>query len=61
MREKAFIREVGPRDGIQMVKTILSTERKIEWMRKEAAAGVKRFEATSFVPPEVVPELKSGL
>ncbi|MGD9846467.1 MAG: hydroxymethylglutaryl-CoA lyase [Variibacter sp.] len=56
MREKAFIREVGPRDGIQMVKTILSTERKLEWMRKEAAAGVKRFEATSFVPAKVVPQ-----
>jgi hydroxymethylglutaryl-CoA lyase len=54
MREQAQVREVGPRDGIQMVKTILSTERKVMWMRKEAAAGVRHFEATSFVPPSVI-------
>lgn len=56
MREKAQVREVGPRDGIQMVKTILSAEQKLTWMRKEAAAGVRHFEATSFVPPSVIPQ-----
>jgi hydroxymethylglutaryl-CoA lyase len=54
MREKAQVREVGPRDGIQMVKTTLSAEQKLTWMRQEAAAGVKHFEATSFVPPSVI-------
>src|SRR5688572_8931551 len=56
MRERAYLREVGPRDGIQMVKTILSAEQKIEWCRKEAAAGVQHIEVTSFVPPHVVPQ-----
>lgn len=66
MRERAFVREVGLRDGLQMVKTILSTERKLEWCRKEAAAGVKHFEVTSFVPAHVVaqfadaPEVAKG-
>ncbi|BAT59634.1 hydroxymethylglutaryl-CoA lyase YngG [Variibacter gotjawalensis] len=54
MREKAQVREVGPRDGIQMVKTILTTEQKLKWVREEAAAGAKYFEATSFVPPKVI-------
>jgi hydroxymethylglutaryl-CoA lyase len=54
MREQVQVREVGPRDGIQMVKTILSAEQKLTWMRQEAAAGVKHFEATSFVPPSVI-------
>ena len=56
MADKAQVREVGPRDGIQMVKTILSAEQKLAWIRSEAAAGVKHFEATSFVPPSVIPQ-----
>lgn len=56
MKERAYLREVGPRDGIQMVKTILSTDRKIDWCRKEAAAGVQHMEVTSFVPAHVVPQ-----
>ena len=56
MRERAYLREVGPRDGIQMVKTILSTEQKLEWCRREAAAGVRYIEVTSFVPVHVVPQ-----
>jgi len=56
MREKVCLREVGPRDGIQMVKTILSTERKLAWCRAAVAAGVGNIEVTSFVPPKVVPQ-----
>lgn len=56
MRERAEIREVGPRDGLQMVKTILSTERKLQWCRCEADAGVRHIEVTSFVPASVVPQ-----
>ncbi|MGA1268986.1 MAG: hydroxymethylglutaryl-CoA lyase, partial [Gemmobacter sp.] len=56
MAERAEIREVGPRDGLQLVSTILSTERKLEWCARTAAAGVRRIEVTSFVPPSVVPQ-----
>lgn len=56
MAETAHLREVGPRDGLQLVKTILSPEQKLEWCRREAAAGVKEIEVTSFVPPKVVPQ-----
>lgn len=54
--EKAFLHEVGPRDGLQMVKTILTTEQKVEWCRRAAAAGIPEIEVTSFVPPSVVPQ-----
>ncbi len=56
MTEKAHLREVGLRDGLQMVKTILTPEQKLEWCRREAAAGVREIEVTSFVPAKVVPQ-----
>lgn len=56
MSDHVQIREVGPRDGLQMAKTILSSERKLEWIRAEAAAGVTEMETTSFVPPKVIPQ-----
>jgi hydroxymethylglutaryl-CoA lyase len=56
MRERADVREVGPRDGIQMVKTMLSAEQKLAWCRAQAAAGMRHIEVTSFVPPHVVPQ-----
>jgi hydroxymethylglutaryl-CoA lyase len=54
MREKAHVREVGLRDGLQLVKTVLGTEQKLEWCRRTAEAGVPEIEVTSFVPPKVV-------
>lgn len=56
MSEKAYVREVGPRDGLQLVKAFLETERKLEWCRDAAAAGVPEIEVTSFVPAKVVPQ-----
>ena len=56
MRPHATIREVGLRDGLQLVKSFLATERKIAWCREEAAAGLAEVEVTSFVPPSVVPQ-----
>jgi hydroxymethylglutaryl-CoA lyase len=56
MAAKVYLREVGLRDGLQLAKLFLPTERKIEWLIAEAATGVKAFEVTSFVPPKVVPQ-----
>jgi hydroxymethylglutaryl-CoA lyase len=53
---RATVREVGLRDGLQMVRTILTPEQKIDWCRREAAAGVREIEVTSFVPPKLVPQ-----
>lgn len=56
MREKAHVREVGPRDGLQMVKTMMPSERKLAWCRGAAEAGIREIEVTSFVPPKIVPQ-----
>jgi hydroxymethylglutaryl-CoA lyase len=56
MRERAIVREVGPRDGLQIVKTILPAARKLAWCRGAAEAGIRHIEVTSFVPPKVVPQ-----
>jgi hydroxymethylglutaryl-CoA lyase len=52
----AQVREVGLRDGLQMVQTILSTPQKLEWCRRMVAAGCTEIEVTSFVPPRIVPQ-----
>jgi hydroxymethylglutaryl-CoA lyase len=54
--EKASVREVGLRDGLQLVRTMLSSAQKLEWCRRAAAAGVREIEVTSFVPAKVVPQ-----
>jgi isopropylmalate/homocitrate/citramalate synthase len=43
------ISEVGPRDGLQSVDTILSTEGKLAWIEAEYGAGVREIEVGSFV------------
>lgn len=49
--------EVGARDGLQIEKEILSTEKKIELINSMIDSGVKLIEATSFVSPKAVPQL----
>lgn len=49
--------EVGPRDGIQNEKKILTTEQKVQMISKLIDAGIKKFEAVSFVNPKVVPQM----
>ena len=47
--------EVGPRDGLQILKSILPTALKKQWITEAAAAGVRHIEVCSFVPAAVVP------
>ena len=56
MAERIHIREVGPRDGLQLVKTMLTAEQKLAWCRGARDAGIEEVEVTSFVPPSVVPQ-----
>lgn len=49
--------EVGPRDGLQNEKTLLSADAKVELIRRSVAAGVRRIEATAFVHPKRVPQM----
>ena len=58
--EKIQIVEVGPRDGLQNEKEWVSTETKISLIEKLADAGLTIIEATSFVSPKWVPQLKDA-
>ncbi|MEK9776693.1 MAG: hydroxymethylglutaryl-CoA lyase, partial [Quisquiliibacterium sp.] len=51
-----IVREVGLRDGLQIHPTFMPTERKLDWIRAEAAAGVSEIEVTSYVPPKLIPQ-----
>jgi len=55
--EFVSICEVGPRDGLQIAKTRMTTDDKVRWIKSIAAAGVREIEVGSFVPPRVIPQL----
>ena len=50
------IREVGPRDGLQ-IEAPISTAGKIRLLQALVATGVRRIEATAFVSPRAVPAM----
>jgi len=49
--------EVGPRDGLQNEPTILPAARKVEFIGRAVAAGLRRIEVASFVNPKRVPQM----
>jgi hydroxymethylglutaryl-CoA lyase len=51
------IREVGPRDGFQNEPEVLATANKVRLIDMLARTGLRRLEATSFVRPDVIPQL----
>jgi len=51
------IREVGPRDGFQNEPEVIATADKIRLIDMLAATGLSRLEVTSFVRPDVIPQL----
>src|ERR1700675_1617050 len=53
---KVILREVGLRDGLQLVKKFPSTAAKQRWMRNEYGAGVRHFEVGSFLPATTFPQ-----
>ena len=52
-----LISEVGPRDGLQSIATVMPLEAKKAWIDAEAAAGVTEIEIGSFVPAKLLPQL----
>src|SRR5215475_13412084 len=56
MAEFLEVREVGLRDGLQNIKTVVPTEVKFAWIKAEAEAGVRDIEVCSFVPPKLLPQ-----
>ena len=49
--------EMGPRDGLQNEKQLVSTDTKLELVRRLERAGLKAIETTSFVSPKWVPQM----
>ena len=56
----AFVKivEVGPRDGLQNEPNLVSTETKIQLINQLSSCNLKNIEATSFVSPKWVPQMK---
>src|ERR671910_294300 len=51
------IREVGPRDGFQNEPEVIATDDKLRLIEMLAGSGLRRLEMTSFVRPDVIPQL----
>jgi hydroxymethylglutaryl-CoA lyase len=52
--------EVGPRDGLQNEQGWIPTEQKIRFVQMLAEAGLPVVEATSFVSPRAIPQLRDA-
>jgi hydroxymethylglutaryl-CoA lyase len=52
-----LISEVGPRDGLQSIKSIMPTEKKIDWINALYQAGIREIEVASFVPAKMLPQM----
>lgn len=55
-KDRVVLRELGLRDGLQLTKQYPDTEQKLEWLRREYAAGVRHFEIGSFLPASRFPQ-----
>src|SRR5438132_10753776 len=54
---RVTIVDVGPRDGLQNEKQIVSTGHKVDLVHRLQAAGLREIEVTSFVSPKWVPQM----
>ena len=57
MRRDILVSEVGPRDGLQSIKTIMPLAAKKAWISALAASGLREIEVGSFVPAQLLPQL----
>ncbi len=59
--KKIKIVEVGPRDGLQNEKEFISTDVKLNYIQKLIDSGLETIEATSFVSPRAIPQMKDSV
>ncbi len=57
MPPRVKLREVGPRDGFQNEPETISTAAKVRLIDMLSTSGLRRIEVTSFVRPDVIPQL----
>ena len=58
--ERIYIHDVVARDGLQIEPGWVPTEQKIELIDLLSATGVAKIEATSFVSPKAIPNLRDA-
>ncbi|MBU2574559.1 MAG: hydroxymethylglutaryl-CoA lyase [Elusimicrobia bacterium] len=56
-KQRIILHEVGPRDGLQMEKAVVPTEKKEAWLRALMESGADIIQVGSFVHPEKVPQM----
>ncbi len=56
-QQNVSIIEVGPRDGLQNEKGLVTTENKLTFIKMLLDAGITSIEPTSFVHPKYVPQM----
>ena len=56
-KRHAILREVGLRDGLQSLASLLPTAHKTAWVDAAYAAGQREIEVGSFVPARLLPQL----
>jgi hydroxymethylglutaryl-CoA lyase len=54
------VREVGPRDGFQNEPEVIATADKVRLIDCLSQTGLRRLEVTSFVRPDVIPQLSDA-
>ncbi len=57
---RVTINEVGPRDGLQNEDGFVETGKKVEFIERLAATGLRRIEAVSFVHPKAIPQMRDA-
>ena len=59
--DKVTVNEVGPRDGLQNIETILSVDERLRLIRSLEQAGIELIEIGSFVNDKAVPAMSLSL
>jgi len=60
MNRRVHVKDVAPRDGLQMEKHFVPTEDKIAFIDALSDCGFDRIEATSFVSAKAIPALRDA-
>lgn len=57
MKSAVEINEVAPRDGLQMERKVVDTDKKVAFIDALSACGFARIEVTSYTSPKAIPTL----
>ena len=60
MTDQVRIVEVGPRDGLQNEKALVSVEDRIAFVKALVGAGLQTVEVGSFVSPKAIPKMQGS-